>query len=293
MSYAVFTDTSSNLPTALLDEKNVHVVPFSYYIDGEEQSCTDTAKFNGDEYYEKLRHGLHVTTSQVPPQRYMEHFEPVLAAGQDILMVSMSSGISGSCDSARIAAEALKESYPLRKIEIIDTLSASLGEGIVVLRAIELCSEGVQLEAAAGELRVLSRRICQIFTVDDLMHLRRGGRLSNISAVVGTVLQIKPLLLGNEEGKIVAIAKVRGRKRSIEALAAKFDELAVAPETQTACIAQAGCPDDAEYLASLLRKNHPPKDILTVEYEPMTGAHVGPGALALFFIADDNVRSIK
>ena len=231
MSYAVFTDTSSNLPTALLDEKNVHVVPFSYYIDGEEQSCTDTAKFNGDEYYEKLRHGLHVTTSQVPPQRYMEHFEPVLAAGQDILMVSMSSGISGSCDSARIAAEALKESYPLRKIEILDTLSASLGEGIVVL--------------------------------------------------------------GNEEGKIVAIAKVRGRKRSIEALAAKFDELAVAPETQTACIAQAGCPDDAEYLASLLRKNHPPKDILTVEYEPMTGAHVGPGALALFFIADDNVRSIK
>ena len=210
----------------------------------------------------------------------------------DIMMPVMD-GISGSCDSARIAAEALKESYPLRKIEIIDTLSASLGEGIVVLRAIELCSEGVQLEAAAGELRVLSRRICQIFTVDDLMHLRRGGRLSNISAVVGTVLQIKPLLLGNEEGKIVAIAKVRGRKRSIEALAAKFDELAVAPETQTACIAQAGCPDDAEYLASLLRKNHPPKDILTVEYEPMTGAHVGPGALALFFIADDNVRSIK
>lgn len=284
MSYAVFTDTSSNLPTALLDEKNVHVVPFSYYIDGEEQSCTDTAKFNGDEYYEKLRHGLHVTTSQVPPQRYMEHFEPVLAAGQDILMVSMSSGISGSCDSARIAAEALKESYPLRKIEIIDTLSASLGEGIVVLRAIELCSEGVQLEAAAGELRVLSRRICQIFTVDDLMHLRRGGRLSGIAAMMGTVLNIKPLLRGDEEGKIVVFAKLRGRKKAIEAIAKEYAEKAVDPQNQRVAISHGDCLEDAQLLAKLVNDIAKPKELIISVHEPYTGVHVGPGMLSLFFL---------
>ena len=162
-----------------------------------------------------------------------------------------------------------------------------------MLRAAELRDKGVSLERAYEELCALSRRICQIFTVDDLMHLRRGGRLSNLSAVVGTVLHIKPLLLGNEEGKIIAIAKLRGRKRSIEALAEKFEQLAVAPETQLACIAQAGCREDAEYLAQLLRDKCHPRDVLIVEYEPMTGAHVGPGALALFFEAADGVRSIR
>ena len=132
-----------------------------------------------------------------------------------------------------------------------------------------------------------------VFTVDDLMHLRRGGRLSNLSAVVGTVLQIKPLLKGNEEGKIVAFSKVRGRKRSIETLAEYYDKLVVEPEKQIVGIAQAACREDAAYLASLLRKNHPPKEILTVEYEPVTGSHVGPGALALFFEAREGVRSFN
>lgn len=293
MSYTVFTDTSANLPTRMVNELAVSIVPFSYYVDGEERSCLDTDAFNGDKYYAAIKSGVRATTSQVPPQRYIEYFEPVLSAGQDILYVCMSSGISGSCDSARIAAEDLKEHFPQRRVMIVDTLSASLGEGLVVLRAAELRDKGVSLERAYEELCAFSRRICQIFTVDDLMHLRRGGRLSNLSAVVGTVLHIKPLLLGNEEGKIIAIAKLRGRKRSIEALAEKFEQLAVAPETQLACIAQAGCREDAEYLAQLLRDKCHPRDVLIVEYEPMTGAHVGPGALALFFEAADGVRSIR
>ena len=152
---------------------------------------------------------------------------------------------------------------------------------------------GGELARATEALNALSRRVCQIFTVDDLMHLRRGGRLSNISAVVGTVLQIKPLLLGNEEGKILSIAKIRGRKHSVEALAEKYDALVEAPETQTVGIAHAGCREDADYLVSLLKRNKPPKDILVVDYEPMTGAHVGPGALALFFVGRDDVRSTR
>ena len=130
-----------------------------------------------------------------------------------------------------------------------------------------------------------------VFTVDDLMHLRRGGRLSNLSAIVGTVLNIKPLLKGNEEGKIVAFAKVRGRKQSIRALAQVYDRLAVDPGEQTVGIAQAGCADDARMLAELLRANRPPRQILTVAYEPVTGSHVGPGALALFFESAEGVRA--
>jgi DegV family protein with EDD domain len=123
------------------------------------------------------------------------------------------------------------------------------------------------------------------------MHLRRGGRLSNVAAIVGMVLNIKPLLKGNEEGKIVSFAKVRGRKKAIEALAERYDKLVVDPETQTVGIAQAGCREDAEMLISLLKQNRPPKEILTVEYEPVTGSHVGPGALALFFLSQEGVRS--
>ncbi len=293
MGYIVFTDTSSNLPSDMLESLGVEVVPFSYFVDGQETKCLDTRSFNGDEYYGAIKKGVHVTTAQVPPQRYIDYFTPVLEQGQDVLFISMSSGISGSCDSARIAAEELKERFPLRTVRIIDTLAASLGEGIVVLRAAELHNAGVTLSRATEELNTLSRRVCQVFTVDDLMHLRRGGRLSNLSAVVGTVLQIKPILIGNEEGKIFAVAKLRGRKRSIEALAERYDELAVNPEEQIVGIAHAGCREDADKLAELLNKNHPPKEILIVDYEPMTGAHVGPGALALFFVGSDDVRSVR
>lgn len=290
MSYTVFTDTSANLPTALLKERKIEILAFNYYVDGEEHACLDTAKFDGDTYYAAIKSGVTVTTAQIPPQRYIDAFTPALEAGNDVIFVSMSSGISGSCGSARIAAEELKELYPTRSVEVIDTLGASLGEGIVALRAADLRDTGVDRNRAVEELNMLSRRMCQVFTVDDLMHLRRGGRLSNISAVVGTVLHIKPLLIGNEEGKIISIAKLRGRKRAIETLAEWYDKLAVEPEKQIVGIAQAGCRKDAELLESLLNKNRPPKQILTVEYEPVTGSHVGPGALALFFVANDDVR---
>ena len=293
MSYKIFTDTSSNLPTPMLRELGVEVIPFTYQVDGEAQSCLDTTAFDGEAYYAALRSGAHVVTSQIAPQTYMEAFTPVLECGEDVLYVSMSSGISGSCNSSRIAASELKELYPTRTVRVVDTLAASLGEGIVVLRAAELRDAGTELGRAAEALNALSRRVCQIFTVDDLMHLRRGGRLSNISAVVGTVLQIKPLLLGNEDGKILSIAKIRGRKHSVEALAEKYDALVEAPEMQTVGIAHAGCREDADYLVSLLKRNKPPKDILVVDYEPMTGAHVGPGALALFFVGRDDVRSTR
>jgi len=291
MAFVAITDTSSNLPTEQIRKADLKVIAFPYFIDGQEFTCLDSETFDGDDFYAKIKTGMKVTTSQISPHQYMEFYEPFLQEGKDVVFVCMSSGISGSCSSAQIGAKMLLEQYPDRRIEVIDTLGASLGEGLVALEAARLRDAGVETEEAARQLRDLARRMFNVFTVDDLMHLRRGGRLSNVAAIVGMVLNIKPLLKGNEEGKIVSFAKVRGRKKAIEALAERYDKLVVEPEKQMIGIAQAGCREDAEYLISLLNKNRPPKEILTVEYEPVTGSHVGPGALALFFASHEQVRS--
>lgn len=290
--FRIVTDTSSNLPTAYLKAENITVIPFTFHTESGEQSCMDTASFDAKAFYTAMRNGEKVTTSQIPPQRFVDNIRPMLENGEDVLFVSMSSGISGSYASSKIAANQLAEEFPERKILTVDTYSASLAEGIVVMRAVECRKEGLSIDETYQILRALRHRIAQIFTVGDLRYLKRTGRLSNLEAAVGTVLQIKPLLKGDPEGKIVCFAKVRGRQRAIEEMAKRYKELAVSPETQTVCISHADCEADAQILASMLRRSKPPKDILIVDYEPVTGSHVGPGALALFFVSDDNVRNI-
>ena len=290
--FRIVTDTSSNLPTAYLQAENITVIPFTFHTESGEQSCMDTASFDAKAFYTAMRNGEKVTTSQIPPQRFVDNIRPMLENGDDVLFVSMSSGISGSYASSKIAANQLAEEFPERKILTVDTYSASLAEGIVVMRAVECRKEGLSIDETYQILRALRHRIAQIFTVGDLRYLKRTGRLSNLEAAVGTVLQIKPLLKGDPEGKIVCFAKVRGRQRAIEEMAKRYEELVVSPETQTVCISHADCEADAQILASMLRRSKPPKDILIVDYEPVTGSHVGPGALALFFVSDDNVRNI-
>jgi DegV family protein with EDD domain len=239
-----------------------------------------------------MREGAEITTSQINPQLYIDMMKPVLQRGLDILFVGMSSGISGSFHCAEIAAMELLSDFPERTIRLVDTLGASLGEGLLVLKAIRDKVSGLSLEDVYQKLMDLRHRLCNIFTVDDLKYLKKGGRLSNLSFIVGTLLQIKPLLKGNDEGKIVAFAKLRGRKKALEELAKRYDEYVVDAEEQTVGIAHADCPEDAAYLAEMLRRNHPPKEILTVGYEPVTGSHVGPGTLALFFEAREGCRAM-
>ena len=290
--FRIVTDTSSNLPTAYLQAENITVIPFTFHTESGEQSCMDTASFDAKAFYTAMRNGEKVTTSQIPPQRFVDNIRPMLENGEDVLFVSMSSGISGSYASSKIAANQRAEEFPERKILTVDTYSASLAEGIVVMRAVECRKEGLSIDETYQILRALRHRIAQIFTVGDLRYLKRTGRLSNLEAAVGTVLQIKPLLKGDPQGKIVCFAKVRGRQRAIEEMAKRYEELVVSPETQTVCISHADCEADAQILASMLRRSKAPKDILIVDYEPVTGSHVGPGALALFFVSDDNVRNI-
>ena len=293
MQFVAVTDTSGNLPTHVAREHDLMMIPFAYFIEGERFTCLDTASFDGDAFYALLKN-TEVKTTQINPAEYADFFEPFLKDGRDVVYVAMSSGISGSCQSALLGAALLKERYPDRTIEVVDTLGASLGEGLVAIEAARLRDEGLSAQEAAKRLRLLSERMFNVFTVNDLMFLRRGGRLSNLSAIVGTVLGIKPILKGGEDGRISAFDTVRSRRRSIKALAAQYEQYVVEPERQTIGIAHAACREDAELLIQLIKDGeHPPKEILLVDYEPVTGSHVGPGALALFFESCEGVRAVK
>lgn len=293
MQFVAVTDTSGNLPTRTAKEYDLKMIPFAYYIDGERFTCLDTESFDGDAFYAMLK-TTEVKTTQINPQEYADFFEPYLSDGKDVIYVAMSSGISGSCQSAMIGAEMLRETYPDRCIEVVDTRGASLGEGLVAVAAAKMRDEGLSASEAAKRLRMLSERMFNVFTVNDLMFLRRGGRLSNLSAIVGTVLGIKPILKGGEDGQISAFDTVRSRKRSIKALASQYEQYVVDAEHQTIGIAHAACREDAEMLIGLINASaHPPKEIMLVDYEPVTGSHVGPGALALFFESCEGVRAVK
>ena len=290
-AFDIITDSTANLTQKLIRENSVIEIPFPYFTEGKEPSFCTLEEFDDVKYYADIKNGLKVTTSQINPQKYIDFFRPSLENGRDVLFIGLSSGISGSFTSATMAREQLAEEFPDRKVELIDSLGASLGEGLLVLQAAKHRADGIQLTETAEKIIDLRERMYQVFTVDDLMHLKRTGRLSNAGAVIGTVLGIKPLLKGNSEGKIVAFEKIRGRARAISAMAEKYFSLVKNAEAQTVGIAHAGCKEDAEQLANLIREKLPPKEILIVKYEPVTGSHVGPGALALFFEGDSDVRT--
>ena len=249
MSFVISTDTSANLPTAELQWHQLYLLPFSYIVNEVEHQCLDLSAFDGDAYYEMLRHT--------------------------------------PASTSMISARELREEYPQRRLVVFDTRAASLGEGIQVLHAATCREAGYTLDETVRELAELRPRIRQIFTVDDLMHLRRGGRVSGVAAAVGTALRIKPLLKGDEAGRIVVFGKVQGRKRSVRALADNFAANAELLGRWPIGIAHAGCRDEALALAAMLKEYDPKARIILVDYEPVTGSHVGPGALAMFYVAKE------
>ena len=289
--YKIVTDSAANLESSFARKNDITVVPMTFFIDNTPNECTDTESFDHEEYYQRMREGLRPTTSLVAPQKYIDYFEPILKDGFDILHIGMSSGISGSFASAEAAKVHLGIKYPERKIRLVDTLGASLGEGLLVLKAVEYREKSLSIDFAADTLDALKANMYQIFTVDDLQFLRSTGRLSAMKAIMGTVLNMKPILKGDRNGRIICTSSVRGRLKALKTLADSYDRLALLPEAQTVGIAHAGCRKDAETLKSFIMKKRPPANILTVCYEPVTGSHVGPGTLALFFFGTDGVRA--
>lgn len=276
----VMTDNAANLPPELRTQYGITELCLTYTIDGE--PVDTSAPFDGHTFYEAMRRGAEVKTSMITPAAAREAMEPVLAAGDDVLYIGLSGGVSGTCWGVGVVAQELREQFPQRDIRVLDTRGASLGEGLIVLEAAEMAQKGADMDTIAARVQTLSGKMRQHFMVDDLKFLRKGGRLSGAAALAGTLLQIKPILQGDPEGKIVVLCKERGRKKATDKLVQLYQEM-VEDKAAPVGISHAAAPAEALHLATALRQAGCTGQILSVCHEPVTGAHVGPGMLAVYF----------
>ncbi len=274
----LFTDTSANLSAEYIAQYDIRVIPFHCYVDGQ----AFEGAFDGQRFYAAMRDGADTKTSMINTADFAEAFETALNAGEDVLYVGMSGGISGAAGAAAVAADCLRDEYKERQIAVIDSLGASLGEGLLVLEAAECLAKGMDLSDICRHLLTKRAQLHQYFTVDDLKYLRRGGRISAVAASVGSMLSIKPILMGDPHGKIIVESKVRGAAKALAALSAHYARQA---DDKSARIGIAHADNEAAALALLekLRQQGFCGECITEVYEPVTGSHVGPGALALFF----------
>lgn len=271
----IFTDTAANLSPAMLEKYNIGTVALRYEVDG----AALEGDFDGRRFYDALRAGADVKTSMVSPQEAAETFSACVQEGYEVLYLGISGGISGTCGGIAMLCGELPFAD---KIHVVDTRGASLGEGMVVLETAALAQQGKTVQELEAYARMRCSQMQQYFVVDDLKYLHKGGRISGGARLAGTILQIKPILRGSEEGKIVLYDKARGKKKALSALA---DIYAAAADDKTAPIgiAHADSAADALHLQAMLRQLGATGEIYNVCYEPVTGAHVGPGTVALFF----------
>ena len=281
--YVITTDNNSDLPDAYMQE---HGVGCSYAMDG--VNYTHDNFLPVEEFYARMRQGSMPTTAQVNPENAKNLMEPYLKEGADILHIAFSSGLSGSYNSCKIAAEELAEEYPQRKIIVIDSLAASLGQGLLVHLAVQKKEAGEEMEQVARWVEENKNKIVHAFTVDDLNHLYRGGRVSKTTAVLGGMLNIKPVLKVDDEGKLVPVGKVRGRKKSLAALVDAMDEKIgkYKDSCDTVFMSHGDCIDDVNYVLEKIKAKYPVKTILVNHVGATIGAHSGPGTVALFFLGE-------
>lgn len=285
--FVIITDSSCDLPASIVEEMGVHVVPLSFLMD-DKSYCNypDNREMSPEEFYAKLAAGSMPTTNAVNVGQATEAMEPYLQQGKDVLVLGFSGALSTTFNSFQIAADDLKEQYPQRKIYAVDTLCASLGEGMLVYQAAQLRRQGKSIDEVRDWAEENKLRQCHCFTVNDLFHLKRGGRVSTTTAVLGTMLQIKPLLHVNDEGRLVSIGKARGRKASLEGLVDQVSELAVEPEKQTMFISYSACREDAQFVADRIKERFGTHEIILNDIGPVIGAHTGLGCVALFFTGE-------
>ena len=288
MSFKILTDSSCNLSLEMLDELGIIHKSLTIVDEAgnEIRNYLTDKEFSFKGFYDRLRDKEHIKTSLINVEEFVSMYEDVLKNGEDVLAIIFSSGISGTYQAAKIAADDLREKYPERKIIVIDSLCASIGHGLMILYAAEMQKEGKSIEEVADFIYKNRLRMVHKFTVDDLFFLKRGGRLSGGVAIVGTILQIKPLLHVDNEGKLITQSKVNGRKKAINAMFEEFKATVVDPENQIVAICHGDCFADAELLANKIRSEVKVKDIIINYCDPVLGAHAGPGVLALFYLAD-------
>lgn len=286
--YVIMTDTTADLPESYIQEHQLAILSLSYTIEGKTYDRENPLDVR--EFYAKMRGGSMPTTSQVNPEQAKAAFTACLKEGKDVLYIAFSSGLSGTCGSGMVAAQEIQEEgeYPERKIMVIDSLSASLGEGLLVHKAVMLKEAGKSMEEVADWVENNELHLCHNFTVDDLFHLHRGGRVSKATAILGTMINIKPVLHVDDEGHLIAIGKVRGRKKSLSALVDRMAEQIKGYEDQNdvVFISHGDCMEDAEYVKKLVQERFGIEKFIINHVGPTIGAHSGPGTVALFFMGN-------
>ena len=287
--FIITVNSTVDLPKEWLEERHVPVLPLKYTIDGE--TYTDMSGLTAKEFFQKLREGHMSVTSQINPEEAREMLEPFVKEGKDVLHLGFSSGLSGTCNSMRIAAEELAEDYPEAKIIVIDTLCACLGEGLLLYYALKLKEEGKTIDEIAKWAEENKLHVCHNVTVDDLNHLHRGGRVSKTSAVLGTMVQIKPIIIMDDNGCLKVVGKERGRKKSLNKIVDMAAKQAERYENEIIMITHGDCPEDAEYVAKRVQEKMGIQNIYINNIGTVIGGHTGPGVVAVFCMGDK--REVK
>ena len=281
MSYQIITDSCCDFTEAQLSRLQVSCANLTLMYNGENhRNFTEPAAVKA--FYDEIRAGVMASTAAANPGDWAALMTPALEEGRDVLVITFSSGLSTTYQSAVIAAKDLQEEYPQRTICVVDSLCAALGQGLLVYHACKKRDEGMDIHALTAWLEEHKRSVCHWVTVDDLTHLKRGGRISATSAIVGSMLNIKPIIHVDNDGHLINTAKVRGRKTAMEYLARKFAETAT--DFDTVFIGHGDCPEDAAALEALLREKHEIREITTGYVGPVIGAHTGQGVLVVFFM---------
>lgn len=287
-TYKIITDSTTDITPAMVKELDLEIVPFCFIMNGKTyESTADEKAMKTKDFYDRLRKGEMSTTAQINSDAFIERFTPILDQGDDILYIAFSSGLSGTCQSAMIAKNELQEKYPERKIYVFDSLAASMGQGLLVYLAANMKKGGASIDEIYKWLGKNVLKLAHWFTVEDLNHLKRGGRVSAGAALVGTMLGIKPVLHVDNEGHLVSVSKVRGRKQSLDALVSKMEETAINPAEQTVFISHGDSLEDAKYVERMLKEKLGVKKVYINYIGPIIGAHSGPGTIALFFIGKE------
>ena len=280
MSYQIITDSCCDFTEAQYQQYRVSCAPLTVTYNGESHTnFSDEAAVKA--FYDQLRGGVMASTAAANPDDWARVMQPILEGGEDVLALCFSSGLSTTYQSAVIAAKELREEYPGRTIHVVDTLCAALGQGLLVWYACRKREEGMSIDGLKAWVEENKLNICHWVTVDDLSHLKRGGRISATTAIVGTMLNIKPIIFVDNDGHLINTAKVRGRKAAMDYLMKKFDETAT--DREVAFIAHGDCPEDAAQLEAML-KERGVKTVITGYVGPVIGAHTGPGVLVVFFL---------
>ena len=283
--FVLLTDSSADLSDQLAKELGVEVLPLAFNMgNATYRNWPDNREMDPARFYKQLREGGSATTSAVNVSEYTDCIEPHLEAGRDVLVLAFSSGLSATCHSARIAAEELGERHPDRKVYVVDTLAASLGQGLLVWYAARMKNEGKSIDEVRDWVEDNKLHLCHWFTVDDLHFLKRGGRISPTTAMLGTMLSIKPVMHVDNEGHLIKVGTARGRNASLKALVDHMAETAIDPGSQTVFISHGDCLADAEKVAADVKARFGVKDVVINYVGPVIGAHSGPGTLALFFL---------